>query len=120
MSENQETKDNGNVNKALHNEAYEAMLALASKYGVDLITIVDEDIYEALKVAKENGVDNADELVAKLNPKVCKNIRDDFIERMCDQWAECLEEAINNQINSGDDEEEETSEETSEESDNDA
>ena len=100
------------MNKALHNEAYEAMLALASKYGVDIITIVDEDIYEALNVAKQNGVDNADELVAKLNPKVCKNIRDDFIERMCDQWAECLEEAINNQINSGDDEEVEEAEES--------
>lgn len=111
MSENQEASENKNVNKALHNEAYEAMIALASKYGVDIITIVDEDIYEALKVAKENGAENADELVAKLNPKVCKNIRDDFIERMCEQWAECLEEAINSQINSGDDEDAEESDE---------
>jgi hypothetical protein len=53
-------------------------------------------------MAKENGVENADELLAKLTPEVCKNIRDDFIERLCEHWSDCLEEAINNQINSED------------------
>lgn len=100
-----------NINKKAHEEAFSEILAVSKKYGIDIITILDEDIFDAINVAKENGAENTDELLTKLTPQVCKNIRDDFIERMCDQWAQCLEEAINSQINSGDEDEEETSEE---------
>jgi hypothetical protein len=93
-----------NSNEQAHKEGYEALLAISAKYGIDVVTVLDDDIFNAIKMAKENGVENADELLAKLTPEVCKNIRDDFIERLCEHWADCLEDAINNQINSGDEE----------------
>jgi hypothetical protein len=91
-----------NTNEQKHKEAYDAILEVSQKYGIDVVTVLDDDIFNAIKVAKENGVENADELLAKLTPEVCKNIRDEFIERLCEHWADCLEDAINNQINSGD------------------
>lgn len=93
-----------NTNEQKHKEAYDAILAVCQKSGIDVVTVLDDDIFNAIKMAKENGVENADELLAKLTPEVCKNIRDDFIERICEHWADCLEDAINNQINSGDEE----------------
>lgn len=95
-----------NTNEQKHKEAYDAILLVCQKSGIDVVTVLDDDIFNAIKVAKENGVENADELLAKLTPEVCKNIRDDFMERICDHWADCLEDAINSQINSGDEDEE--------------
>ena len=91
-----------NTNEQKHREAYDAILEVSKKYGIDVVTVLDDDIFNAIKIAKENGVENADELLAKLTPEVCKNIRDEFIERLCEHWSDCLEDAINNQINSGD------------------
>lgn len=91
-----------NTNEQKHREAYDAILEVSKKYGIDVVTVLDDDIFNAIKIAKENGVENADELLAKLTPEVCKNIRDEFIERLCEYWSDCLEDAINNQINSGD------------------
>jgi len=91
-----------NTNEQKHREAYDAILEVSKKYGIDVVTVLDDDIFNAIKIAKENGVENADELLAKLTPEVCKNIRDEFIERICEHWSDCLEDAINNQINSGD------------------
>lgn len=91
-----------NINEQKHKEAYEALLAVSTKYGIDFVTILDEDIFGAIETAKRNGVEGTDEMLAKLTPEVCKNIRDEFNERLCEAWADCLEDAINNQINSDD------------------
>jgi phosphoribosyl-ATP pyrophosphohydrolase len=93
-----------NINEKIHKEAFEALVAISEKYGIDVITITDEDIYNALLRAKDEGVAEAEPMLARLNPKVCKKIRDEFNERLCEHWFSCLEDAINNQIYSDDDE----------------
>lgn len=92
-----------NINEKSHKEAFEALVAISEKYGIDVVTILDEDIYNALLRAKDEGVVEAEPMLAKLTPEVCKNIRNDFNERLCEHWYSCLEEAINSQIDSGDD-----------------
>jgi hypothetical protein len=93
--------DNININQETQKEGYDALVAVSAKYGIDFVTILDDDIYTAMKILKENGVENADTFLAKLNPQICKTIRDEFNERICEYWSDCLEEAINSQIDSG-------------------
>lgn len=92
--------DNININQQTQKEGYDALIAISAKYGIDFVTILDEDIYGAINMAKENKVEGAEEMLARLNPQMCKNIRDEFNERICEYWSDCLEGAINNQINS--------------------
>jgi hypothetical protein len=101
------SNENINANEQFQKEGYEALMAISAKYGIDIVTVLDEDIYGAINIAKQSGVEGADEMLAKLSPEVCKNIREEFNERICDYWSDCLEDAINSQINSTEEEEEE-------------
>lgn len=96
-----------NINQQAQNEAYDALVAVSSKHGIDFVTILDDDIFNAIKSAKESGLENADELLSKLTPEVCRNIRAEFNELICEHWSDCLEQAINSQINSDGDSDEE-------------
>ena len=97
-----------NINKEKQEKAFDEIIKISDKYEIDVVTVLDEDIYQLVNDAVKNGVEGADGILSKLNPEVCKRIRAEFNELLCEHWGDCLEQAINSQINA--DEETETDE----------
>lgn len=79
-----------NINKEKQEKAYEQLVEIANAAGIDFIAFLDEDIYAALE-----GNDKA---IAKLNPEVCSQIRENIIELVSEQYSDIVEEAINASI----------------------
>lgn len=71
-------------------KAYSEIFKIAEEAGLDFITVRDEDILYALE--------NEKDILGKLTPEVCDEIRANIIAAICEDYTKYIVEAVSIQF----------------------
>jgi hypothetical protein len=78
-----------NKNQKIQDEACTKVHQISKKSGVMCVIVVDEDVIDRL---------DGDDRLSKLTPDIIESIKNDTIDALMDNFAECLDSAIENNL----------------------
>jgi hypothetical protein len=78
-----------NKNQKNQDEACTKVHQISKKSGVMCVIVVDEDVIDRL---------DGDDRLSKLTPDIIESIKNDTIDALMDNFAECLDSAIENNL----------------------
>jgi hypothetical protein len=78
-----------NKNQKIQDQTIDKVHRLLKKAGIEAILMVDEDIFTHL---------DGDDRLSQLTPEAIESIKNDTIDALMDNFAECLDQAIENNL----------------------
>ena len=78
-----------NKNYKIQNQTLDKVHPILKKAGIMAVLIVDEDIFDRL---------DGDDRLSQLTPDTIEAIKNDTIDALMDNFAECLDSAIENNL----------------------